>query len=292
MPNARSNGFADLENQPSTRLQRNLSLWNQTLDDFEPSWSSKHRIARLELADFKLHRIFFRFAHIRRIRNHKIKSSRRKSAQQIAPMKLDSRPKFKPSRIRPSNIQRVRRNISSVDFSRRQFRSQSKRNRPRSSSDINDAQPVLRTQVRLRQLEHRLDQMLRFRTRNQHRRRHDQIEPPELLMSSDVLRRNARSAASKRFVIALRFVRSKFPLRMREQIRPIAAQRKHDKEFRIHARRRNTRRSQPLNRGMESLAKLHNPISPPRQEDCRGQIAEVNVAAGTSDQPPPLQSDL
>ena len=269
-PNARSNRPADFEDQPATRLEHNLSLWNQPLDDFEPSWSSKHRITRLELADFKLHRIFFRLAHVRRIRNHKIKSSRRESVQQIAPMKLDARSKLKSSRISPSNLQRLRRNVSSVNLSPMQFRSQSQRNRPRSSSHINDAQPVwgrATSPVRFREFQHRLDHMFRFRTRNQHRRRHNKIQPPELLMPSDVLRRNAISPSSESKVIAQDFVRSKFPIRMRIEIRPIATKGKHDKEFRIHARRRNARRSQPLNGRIQSQAKLHNLISPQRHRD-------------------------
>ena len=54
------------------------------MNNFQPTCPREHRITRLELAHFKLHRIFLRFADIRRIRNHKVERSRRKSVQQIA----------------------------------------------------------------------------------------------------------------------------------------------------------------------------------------------------------------
>jgi len=65
-------------------------------------------------------------------------------------------------------------------------------------------------------------------------------------MPGDVLRRNAGGAARKSFVLALQVVGSELSLRMSVEIRAVAIEREHDEEFRIHARRGNSRGSQPL----------------------------------------------
>src|SRR5208282_2736187 len=85
-------------------------------------------------------------------------------------------------------------------------------------------------------------------------------------MPGNVLRRNAASSSRQSFVIAPGFIGSQFALRMRIQIRSIAVEREHDEEFRIHPRGRNLGGSQPLNRRIQSLTKLHASISPRRPE--------------------------
>src|ERR1039457_5309810 len=104
--------------------------------------------------------------------------------------------------------------------------------------------------------------MLRFRTRNQHRRRNNKSQPPKFLMPRDVLRRNARSTPSESLVTASKILRRQFPLRMRVEIRPVAIKREHDEQFRIHPRGRNSRNRQKFDRRIQSLVKLHVSISP------------------------------
>ena len=100
--------------------------------------------------------------------------------------------------------------------------------------------------TRPRQLQHRLHHMLRLRTRHQHGRRHDQIQPPELLVPGDVLRRNAGRPARQSLVITLHLVGGELSLRMCIEICPIAIEREHGKEFGVHPRRANSRSGQPF----------------------------------------------
>src|ERR1700690_3541353 len=104
--------------------------------------------------------------------------------------------------------------------------------------------------------------MFRLRTRNQHRRRHDQVQSPKLLMPRDVLRGDPTSPARESVVVAPRFVGSELALRLRIEISPVAIERKHYEQFRIHARGGNMREGQLPDCGSQSLAKLHGSISP------------------------------
>jgi hypothetical protein len=65
-------------------------------------------------------------------------------------------------------------------------------------------------------------------------------------MPGNVLRRNAGSAARKSFVVALYFAGCEFALWMSEEVRAIAGERKHDEQFRVHARGGNPRGRQPF----------------------------------------------
>src|SRR5208282_386726 len=71
-PHSIGNRPADFKHQPSPRSERRERLRNHPPDHFHPRRPGKHRIPRLELAHFELHRIFFRLAHVGRIRNHKV----------------------------------------------------------------------------------------------------------------------------------------------------------------------------------------------------------------------------
>src|SRR5277367_5410712 len=127
--------------------------------------------------------------------------------------------------------------------------------------------------------------MLRLRTRNQHRRRHKKVQPPELLMSRDVLSRHSGRAARKNVIVASRFVGTEFPLRMRIEISPVATEREHDEEFRVHARRRNERRSQLLNRRVQGLAKLHESFHHGDTETGKDKKVEETTSHGPATAP-------
>src|SRR4030088_1686474 len=109
--------------------------------------------------------------------------------------------------------------------------------------------------------------MLRLRTRNQLRRLHDEIHPPEFLMPGDVLRRNSGGPAGESFVIAPSFVRGELALGMRVEIRTITVECEHDEELRVHARGRDTGGCQAFDCRIQGLAELHESISPRRPRD-------------------------
>ena len=115
--------------------------------------------------------------------------------------------------------------------------------------------------------------MLRLRPRDKHRRRHNQIHPPEFLVPGNVLRRLARRPPRQRRIVTCHFVRTKLPLRMRIQIRAIAIQRKHNQQLGIHPRRRNALHPKPLDRRMKGLSQLHALISP-RTRDKQGECEQ------------------
>ena len=87
-----------------------------------------------------------------------------------------------------------------------------------------------------RQFEHGFDQVLSLRAGNQHGRRNHEVEPPELLMSGDVLRRHAGCALSEHFVVASFFFGRQFALRMRVKVGAIGAEDEHKQDLGIHAR--------------------------------------------------------
>jgi hypothetical protein len=63
-------------------------------------------------------------------------------------------------------------------------------------------------------------------------------------------------------------------------MRPVAVEREHDEQFGVQARGGNLRGGQPLDCGMESLAKLHESISPRRHggtEKNKGKSEEARV---------------
>ena len=71
------------------------------------------------------------------------------------------------------------------------------------------------------------DDMLSFRPGNQHRRRHDEVHAPKLLMTADVLRRNSPGPLGERLVIPGAFSLGKLPLGMSVEVSAIAGEREH-----------------------------------------------------------------
>ena len=89
LPHALCDGAADFHYQPALRLQRFAGLRNEAFDHFQACVAGEDRVARLMFADFELYLVCFRFAHIRRIRNHEIESSGLKPLQQVGVMEVD-----------------------------------------------------------------------------------------------------------------------------------------------------------------------------------------------------------
>ncbi len=97
-----------------------MSLRNQTRDHFQSRWSGKDGIARLEFADFELHLIFFRIAHIRRVGDDEVEgivsAFRFNSGEQVGLVKVNARFEFMASRIDAGDFKCGRRNVDRVDF--------------------------------------------------------------------------------------------------------------------------------------------------------------------------------
>src|ERR1700694_4488481 len=84
-------------------------------------------------------------------------------------------------------------------------------------------------------------------------------------MAGDVLCWNSGGPAGESFVIAVRFVRRELALGMRIEIGPVTVERKNDEQFGVHARGRDAGSCQPFDRRVQSLAKLHESLSPRRR---------------------------
>ena len=75
--------------------------------------------------------------------------------------------------------------------------------------------------------------MLRLPTGDQHRRRDQQIEAPELLVSGDVLQRLAGRAALKCFVVMIELTAGEFHFGMSVKIGLIAPKHVHHERLRV-----------------------------------------------------------
>jgi len=94
-------------------------------------------------------------------------------------------------------------------------------------------------------------------------------------MAGDVLRRNTGRSARESVIIAPHFVGGEFSLWVRIEICPVAIEREHDEQFRVHARGRDARGRKLLDCRIENLAKLHLSISPRRHGDTEKNKLEV-----------------
>ena len=56
-----------------------MRLGDEPFDYFQSRVARKNRPTRLEFADFKLHLVFFRFAHVGRVGNYNVKAVPSKS---------------------------------------------------------------------------------------------------------------------------------------------------------------------------------------------------------------------
>ena len=111
-------------------------------------------------------------------------------------------------------------------------------------------------------IQHGLDQVFGLGTRDEHRRRDDEIHAPEFLMPGDVLRGNAAGAFGQRGVIATLLIDAEFALRMRVEIGSVAIESEHHKQLRVHARGGDVFCGQPGDGGGEGWFQLHKCRSP------------------------------
>src|SRR5215467_1544498 len=119
--------------------------------------------------------------------------------------------------------------------------------------------------------------MLCLRPGNQHRWRHNQIHPPKLLMSGDVLRRNAFRPLTESIVITSLLLYSQLTFRMPVEIGSIAPQREHEQQLGVHAGGREVGRFQSLDRRSQGFAQGHRPISTQEPTTIDSPMAAVVV---------------
>ena len=132
---------ADFHHQPSAGTQRRIRLRQQSHDDLDSGWPAKHGAARLKLTNFELHLIFFRFAYVGRIGYDEVQLRQSKPIQQISLMKIDSRFKLMPRRVRPSDFERRSGDVGGIKIRVRKFFGQRERNGARPSPNIDDSKP-------------------------------------------------------------------------------------------------------------------------------------------------------
>src|SRR6476646_5404347 len=90
-----------------------------------------------------------------------------------------------------------------MDFGVRQFAGQRQSDASRAGADVEKSESSRTVEaIFLHQFKHGLYYMLSFRSRDQYRGRDEQIEPPEFLMSGDVLRGTATRSFTNHFVVA------------------------------------------------------------------------------------------
>ena len=65
-------------------------LRDKSMNHFQSGGAGKNGVARLIFANFELHLVLFRFAHVGRVGNHKIERARPQSLQQVGLMELDA----------------------------------------------------------------------------------------------------------------------------------------------------------------------------------------------------------
>ena len=104
-----------------------MSLRDQARNHLESRGSGEHRIARLELADFELHLIFFGFADVGRIGDDEIEGVVFEAREQVSLMELDAGFELMAGGVGAGDFQRGGGNVSGVDFGLRQFLGQRQR---------------------------------------------------------------------------------------------------------------------------------------------------------------------
>src|SRR5208282_4366533 len=92
---------------------------------------------------------------------------------------------------------------------------------------------------------------------DQHRRRDDQVHPPEFLVAGDVLRRLAGGALGDGFGVACLLVGREFVLRMGVEVGAVGIEHEHQQRLGVHPRRADGVRRQRVDGRGEGLLKLH-----------------------------------
>jgi len=174
--------------------------------------------------------------------------------------------------VRAGDFECGRRNISDVNFCGRQFFGKGEGDASGAGADVEDAevcvgQVFLADRLDSSEFENGFDDVFGLGTRNQNRRRDDEVHTPEFLMAGDVLRRNSTGALGKGSVIASRFVGGELALVVSVEIGAVAVESEHQEQFCIQTRRGNVVGGEMSYGGGEGLLQLHESISPQRHRD-------------------------
>ena len=201
---------------------------DKPLDHFRSNRACKYRRSGLEFENLQLDLILLGFTDIRCIRDDQIER-RAQTGEQVGLTKMDAMAELMASGVSTRNFKSSRRNIRGVNFGLRQLPRKCQSYCTRSCSDISNAQrthsgwPRLRARFsRSGDFQDSFHKKFRFRSRNQHCRSHDEIHPPEFLVSRDVLCRNSSRTLLQSDCVARFLIGSEFPLRMRKEISTVA----------------------------------------------------------------------
>ncbi len=250
-------GPTHLHDQKSARFESPVCLRDEAGDDFQSCRAGEDRATRLELANFKLDLIFFRFADVGRVGDDQIKSAGIESLEQIALAKTNAAIEPVTSGVSVGDLESRWGNVSRVNLSLREFLGKSEGNAAGAGADVHNAGLLDRTN----QGQYGLDDVLGLGAGNEHGGRNDKVHAPEFLMAGDVLRGNSAGASADCFLIAVFFEASEFALGVCKEIGAVAAQDEHKQQFSVQSRRAYPGRSKGRNRRVESFFKEHEIIS-------------------------------
>ncbi len=147
-----------------------------------------------------------------------------------------------------------------MDLGVRKFFSESESNASGSRTyvdDVNRDSGRPASIILISQLQHGFDDVLSFGAGYEHCARHDEVHAPEFLVSSDVLCRDAAGALAQRILQASLFFSCEFAFGMSEKIGAVAAEREHDKQLGIHARRAYLGGRETIDGRRERVLKCH-----------------------------------
>src|SRR5579872_1240700 len=251
----------NLHYQPAAGMQGLVGLRNKLFINVYAFLSGEDGHLGLKLAYLPLHFVSFALTDIRRVRDHKVELRSRIDRKQVRTAELDPIAQApviqkKTGCVDAGDFQGFFRDIARVNLRQRQLGGQGQSDASRACAHINQREPFMWIAL-LRQFEHGLNYVLRLRTRNENRRRDDQVQPPEFLMACDVLRRTTtRPLLSHRIILGLLFRRER-ALRMGVEVSAVAIQGKHEEQLGIEPGRRDIFLQEKLVSGINSLLEMH-----------------------------------
>ena len=233
-----------------------MRLRDQTAVNFEPTFSREDRHLGLELPHFALGLFRLGLGNVGRVGDDEIVCLSRRSGQQVALLKNDAMVQLQPCGICPRDFQGSRRDVHGFHARPGQLRRQRQRDAARTRPHVDDARRLLCTG----QFQHGFDYVLGLGTRDQHRRRDDQVHPPEFLMTGDVLRRLAGRSLGDGFVVARLFVGGQLIFGMGVEVGAVGVEHEHQQRLGVHARRADLLSGQEVNCSRKSLPKQHRSL--------------------------------
>src|SRR3989442_1091296 len=180
-------------------------------------------------------------------------------------------------------------NVGGVNLGRGQLFGKGKSDAARTGADIHDPRKRGGLQGRpgvlsrlTNEAQHTFNDALGFRPRDEHGRSNDEVHAPEFLVPGDVLRRYTLGALDEGLLVAGLFSAREFTLGVGVKISAVAAEREHQQQFGIHARRRNMCGAEAVDGGGERVAKKDRAFNRRGLRGHRDNLAQYRELFGTA----------